>query len=191
MSSEEIISLKDTYITDFARKTVSDAGTIILQLFIIISVLGACNGLVLVTTRAPYQFYQLEYAKKFWNLGKLDPKTKMPINSIILSFFLIIIGIILFYITSVLPFFTESNYDISAIPIAFIYIVNGALFLGLFKLIKENPMKGNKFLKYLMLVFAILGNIIVLFGTFATLNGLSYFIFIVLGMLSGKFVIKK
>lgn len=190
MNSTEIISLKDTYITEFARKVAANTGAIILQLFIIISVLGACNGLVLATTRAPYQFYQLDYAKKFWNLGKISPKTNLPINSIIASFFLIIIGIILFYLTSVLPFFTENNYDISAIPIAFIYIVNGALFLGLFKLIRETPMKG-KSLKYIMLVFAILGNLIVLIGTFATLNGLSYFIFILLALFLGKFAIKK
>lgn len=191
MDSGEIISLKDTYITEFARKIASDGGAIVLQLFVIISVLGACNGLVLATTRVPYQFYHQDYAKKFWNLGKLDNKTRLPINSMILSFLLIIVGIALFYITNVLPFFTERNYDISAIPIAFIYIVNGALFLGLFKLIKENKMKGNKWVKYLMLLFAISGNAVVLMGTLLTPNGVSYFVLIILGLLLGKLVIKN
>lgn len=191
MDSGEIISLKDAYITEFARKIASDGGAIVLQLFVIISVLGACNGLVLATTRVPYQFYHQDYAKKFWNLGKLDNKTRLPINSMILSFLLIIVGVALFYITNVLPFFTERNYDISAIPIAFIYIVNGALFLGLFKLIKENKMKGNKWVKYLMLLFAISGNAVVLMGTLLTPNGVSYFVLIILGLLLGKLVIKN
>jgi APA family basic amino acid/polyamine antiporter len=39
MSGEEIIQLKDTYITEFARKIASNTGALLMQLFIIISVL--------------------------------------------------------------------------------------------------------------------------------------------------------
>ena len=62
MSSDEIQQLGDTYIIEFSRKISTEAGAIIIQLFIIISVLGTCNGLVLANTRAPYQFYNLEYS---------------------------------------------------------------------------------------------------------------------------------
>ena len=80
MGSDEVLKLKDTYITEFSRKMASNSGAIFMQLFIIISVLGTSNGLLLATIRVPFQFYNLDNSKKFFNLGKVDEKTKMHIN---------------------------------------------------------------------------------------------------------------
>lgn len=191
LSVGEIKYMKDTYITEFARNIGADMGVIIMQLFIIISVLGTCNGLVLANIRIPYQFYHLEASKKFWNLGKIDSKTQMPINSAFVAFILIIFYLFLYYLTNNLSFFVDRQYDISAIPIIFIYIVNMALFLGLIKLFKEGKLQGSNFFKYIMLLFAILGTGIVLIGSFLSPNGLSYLVITIIFMLLGRFVIKN
>lgn len=190
MGSDEVLKLKDTYITEFSRKMASNSGAIFMQLFIIISVLGTSNGLLLATIRVPFQFYNLDNSKKFLNLGKVDEKTKMPINSAIFAYAVILFYLLIYYFTNTNPYFTDIGYDVSAIPIAFIYMVNGALFVGLIGLLKKNIFKGNKFLKTAMVVIAILGVAIVLIGTATAPNGISYILISVLFVIAGFFAVK-
>ena len=190
MSGEEIILLKDTYITEFARKFASDSGAIIMQLFIIISVLGTSNGLLLASIRVPYQFSNLEKSKKFLNLSKVNEETKMPVNSGIFAVVLITTYIFIYYLTNTLPYFTEKNFDLSAIPIVFIYLVNGALFLGLFQMFRKKLFSKNSILQKIMAVVAVLGIVVVLFGTASATNGVTYFL-ITLLFLSLGFAVKK
>ena len=191
MDSSDILELKDTYITEFSRKIAAKSGAVLIQVFVIISVLGTSNGLLLASTRVPYQFYNLEFSRKFLNLGKVNVKTNTPINSSLLAFVVIVIYLILYYLTNTQPYFTERNYDLSAIPIAFIYMVNGSLFIGLLTLIRKNNFEGNKLMKYLMAVIAILGVVIVLIGTATAPNGISYILISILFILMGFFFIRN
>lgn len=187
MKSSDILSLRDTYIMEFSRRQASGIGALFIQLFIIISVLGTVNGLLLASLRVPFQFYNLEDSKKFLNLGKVDEKIGMPINSAILAYSLIIFYLLVYFLSNTLPFFTERGYDISAIPVTFIYIVNGALIFGLAKLIRNGKLEGGKTTKYIMSAIALLGILVVLIGTATANNGLSYivlsFIFTAVGFL--------
>ncbi|KIA82969.1 hypothetical protein OA84_05240 [Kaistella solincola] len=191
MSGEEIIALKDTYITEFARKIASNSGALIMQLFIIISVLGTSNGLLLATIRVPYQFSNLKKSKKFLNLTKIDEKTKMPVNSAIFGTLIILLYIVIYYITNTVSFFTAKNFDISAIPIIFIYLVNGALFIGLFQLFNRKLFSRNSLMKKIMAVIAVFGIAIVLFGTASAPNGITYFIINISFLLFGFIFLKK
>ena len=191
MSGEEIIHLKDTYITEFARKAASNSGAILMQLFIIISVLGTSNGLLLATIRVPYQFSNLEKSKKFLNLNKVDEKTKMPVNSAIFGTLCIVFYLVIYYLTNTNSFFTVKNFDLSAIPIIFIYLVNGSLFLGLFQLFRKKVFSRNSFFKKVITVIAVLGNTVVLFGTATAPNGITYFIINLLFIGAGFLLMKK
>ena len=191
MSGAEIIQLKDTYITEFARKIASNSGALLMQLFIIISVLGTSNGLLLATIRVPYQFSNLEKSRKFLNLNKIDEKTKMPVNSAIFGTVTIVFYLFIYYITNTHSFFTERNFDISAIPIIFIYLVNGALFLGLFQLFKKKLFSTNSLIKKVMAIIAVLGIVIVLFGTASAQNGITYFIINLIFLLTGFLLMRR
>ena len=191
MSGEEIIQLKDTYITQFARKIASNAGALLMQSFIIISVLGTSNGLLLATIRVPYQFSNLEKSKKFLNLNKIDEKTKMPINSAVFGALIIVVYLFIYYFTTTNPYFSAKNFDISAIPIVFIYIVNGALFIGLFQLFKKKVFSKNSVFKKLTAIIAVLGIAVVLFGTATAPNGILYFLINIGFFLAGFIFIKK
>ena len=162
-----------------------------MQVFIIISVLGTANGLLLATIRVPYQFSNLEKSKKFLNLNQINSKTKMPVNSAFLGLAIIIFYLAIYYITNTYPYFTERNFDLSAIPIVFIYLVNTALFIGLFKLLKQNVFSGNHFFKSAMAVVAILGAFTVLFGTLTSPNGWLYFVVTIVFVLAGFFFKKQ
>ncbi|MGA9213415.1 APC family permease [Kaistella sp.] len=191
MSGEEIIHLKDAYITEFARKAASNSGAILMQLFIIISVLGTSNGLLLATIRVPYQFSNLEKSKKFLNLNKVNEKTKMPINSAVFGTLIIVFYLCIYYINNTHPYFTQTNFDLSAIPIVFIYLVNGALFLGLFQLFKKKVFTKNSVFKKIITIIAVLGNVIVLFGTATAPNGLLYFVINILFILGGFLFMRR
>jgi APA family basic amino acid/polyamine antiporter len=191
MSGEEIIQLKDTYITEFARKIASNTGALLMQLFIIISVLGTANGLLLATIRVPYQFSNLEKSKKFLHLNKINESTKMPVNSAIFGTLIILVYIVIYYITNTVSFFTAKNFDISAIPIIFIYLVNGALFIGLFQLFNRKLFSRNSLVKKIMAVIAVLGIAVVLFGTASAPNGITYFIINIFFLLLGYIFLKK
>ena len=82
------------------------------------------------------------------------------------------------------------NFDLSAIPIVFIYLVNGALFLGLFQMFRKKLFSKNSILQKIMAVIAVLGIAVVLFGTASAANGITYFLvallFIALGFAAKK-----
>lgn len=191
MSGAEIIQLKDTYITEFARKIASNSGALIMQLFIIISVLGTSNGLLLATIRVPYQFSNLEKSKKFLNLSNVDEKTKMPVNSAVFGTVLITFYLLIYYFTNTHPFFTEKNFDLSAIPILFIYLVNVALFIGLFQLFRKKTFSKNSFFRKMMTIIAVFGNILVIFGTVTSPNGLTYFVITIFFLLGGFLLMRR
>ena len=191
MTNTEILTLQDTYITEYARKIGSNLGAILMQIFIIISVLGTANGLLLASTRVPYQFYNLEKSNKFFNLGKLSKRNNMPINSAILGTIGIAFYIIIYYITNTNEFFTSKGFDLSAIPIVCIYMINGMLFFGLLKLIKNNVFTGNKAIKYTLATVAIIGALLVLGGTASAANGITYIVISIVYGLAGYFFIKK
>lgn len=187
MDSAQILQLKDAYITEYSRTIASRAGAIVIQLFVIISVLGTANGLLLATIRVPYQFYNLDRARKFLKLGKVSERFKMPLNSAFFALAAIMLYMLVYYFTNVSRYFTAKSYDISAIPVAFIYIVIGALIAGLFSLLKNGALGGNKLTKSVMITVALLGILMVIVGSAVTQNGLSYLIisliFIIFGYL--------
>ncbi|MDO5616833.1 MAG: amino acid permease, partial [Cruoricaptor ignavus] len=191
IESKRILELRDNYITEFSRNMLGKTGAWLIQLFVIISVLGTGNGLLLANIRVPYQFYNLEYSKKFLNLGKLNAKTNTPINSALFAFSIMAVYIYLYYLTNTFSFFTAIDFDLSAVPIAFIYIVNGALFLGLIQLIKNGTFGKKRALKYFMALGAILGVSIVLIGTATSINGLLYIGISLVFFVCGLGLIKK
>ncbi len=191
MSPESVIQFKDSYIIEYSKQLGSNLAALVMQLFIIISVLGTANGLMLASIRVPFQFYHLKSSRKFLSLGKINEKTGMPLKSAFFAYACILFYLFVYYLTNTLPFFKEINYDLSAIPVAFIYVVNGALFVGLVRIIKEGKLEGNKKIKYLLALFALVGIIIVLTGTVLSDNGISYLLISAIFILSGLFFLRK
>lgn len=191
LSASQIITLKDNYIGEYASLVAGAGGKVLIQLFIIISVLGTSNGLLLASIRVPYQFYNLPHARKFASLGSINQLIQMPVRSAVFAFVIILIYFALYYITSTVPFFTERNFDISAIPIAFIYMVNGGLFIGLLSLIKRRIITGNRFKTKGTVFVAIFGVAIVLTGTLFSANGIFYILCSLVYVAVGLAMIKR
>lgn len=191
MDSKEIISLQDSYITEFARKLYSDTGALLIQVFVIISVLGTANGLLMANIRIPFQYHNLSKTKKFLNLNKIDAQTGMPVRSALFSYALLIIYFLIYYITNTVPFFKEKNFDLSALPVTIIYIINGALIFGLLKLAYQRIIEKNIILTSINVIVAISGIILVLIGTAVANNGIAYILISLLYIIIGLLLIKK
>ncbi|PCH74774.1 MAG: hypothetical protein COB98_09875 [Flavobacteriaceae bacterium] len=174
MGSDGVIAYGDAYITEFTREIASDFGAIVMQLVIIISVLGAGNAILIGALRVPYQLVNSGNSKHFLNVLKIDKKTNMPLNSAYLMFGLYTLMFVLYYFTSTNPLFVNANFELSNLPITFVYLINLSLYAGLFSLIKSGKISGNKWVKYSISSVAIFGAAIVLYGGITTSNSLLY-----------------
>ena len=191
MGGDGIISNGDAYITEFAREIANDFGAIIMQIIIIISVLGAGNAILIGALRVPYQLVNTGNSTHFLNVLNIDKKTNMPLNSAYLMFTLYTLMFVVYNVTSTFPLFVNAKFELSNLPITFVYLINLSLYAGLFKLIKTGEIPGNKFLKYTVSVIAIFGAAIVLYGGITTSNGLLYIAVVSVILLFGIKVFKK
>ncbi len=115
----------------------------------------------------------------------------MPLNSAFLGLGIVGFYMIAYGFTNMHPFFTRNNFDLSAVPIIFIYMVNGALFIGLFRLFKNSVFAGNMMMRKAMAVVAILGILVVLIGSATAQNGLVYFLISGILLLIGRSLMRK
>lgn len=191
MGSANAIAYKDAYITEFARSLASDTGAILMQLAIIISVLGAGNAILLAGLRVPYQLVNSGNAINFFNVVRIDANWNMPKNSAYFMLTLFIISFFLFYITNTNQFFIDLKFDLSSLPVTFVYVINLCLYVGLFKLIYTNKLGGNKLFKYIIAIIAIFGALIVLYGGITTSNGILYIAICLATLAIGLKVLKR
>ncbi|MBL4746564.1 MAG: APC family permease [Flavobacteriaceae bacterium] len=191
MGSDGVIAYGDAYIAEFARNIASDFGAIVMQIIIIISVLGAGNAILIGALRVPYQLVNSGNSVHFLQVLNIDKKTNMPLNSAYLMFGLYTLMFVLYYFTSTLPLFVEAKFELSNLPITFMYLINLSLYVGLFKLIKLGKFPGNKYIQYIVSVVAIFGAIIVLYGGITTSNGLLYITIVAGVLLLGTALFKK
>lgn len=182
MGSEGIIAHGDAYITEFARNIAADFGAIVMQLAIIVSVLGAGNAILIGGLRVPFQLVNSGNARNFLNVVQIDKKTNMPLNSAYFMLGLFTFMFVMYYITSTQPVFVAAKFDLSNMPVTFVYLINLSLYIGLYKLIKNGTLNGVKIIKYGVSTIAIIGALVVLYGGVSTSNGLLY-IALVLGVL--------
>ncbi len=121
LPANEIVVLGDDHVAAIARNLLGDMGARVILIFIIISVVGTVNGLVLGFIRQPYSLAldgKLFPGSK--RLARIHPKWNMPLASSLLAF-----SLCLFW--SAAHYFTHSfdllpNSDVSEISIALNYL---------------------------------------------------------------------
>jgi len=191
MGSDGVIAYGDAYITEFARGIALDLGAIVMQIFIIISVLGAGNAILIGALRVPYQLVNSGNSIPFFKVHKIDKKTNMPLNSAYVMFTLYVLMFVTYYFTSTQSVFVNAKFELSNLPVTFVYLINLSLYVGLFTVIKSGKILGNKVVKYSVSIVAIFGASIVLYGGITSSNGLLYIALVSFVLLLGARVYKK
>lgn len=156
-------------------------GAKIVLVFVVISVLGTVNGLVLGYIRMPYSLAIRNMIPFSKTLKKEDKRLNgMPLNSAIFAFVISMIWMILHYITQKIGM----RGDVSEIAIAVSYLNYVILYITVMKMTKKGEIK-SKFSGYFLPIMAIIGSIIILSGSVTNPMFPYYFVICAAIMASG------
>ena len=159
---DKVMSLGDAHV-DLAANTLFGAwGAKIVLTFVVVSILGTVNGLVMGHIRLPYSLALRGMFPKSEKIKIGNEKYGMPINSAIVSLLISIICLLIHFVTqkyALLP-----NSDISEISITINYVMYILLYVKVFKMGMDNEVKGLWKGK-LNPILATFGSLIILFGS--------------------------
>lgn len=144
-----------------ANQIFGGIGAKLILIFVIISVLGTLNGLVLAFIQLPYSLA----IRKMVPCSKLLTRQSkhfghMPVYSALIAFGLCLFWVFINYVTQV----NEIPGDISEVPVCLSYVLFAVLYITVIRLRKQGEIKGN-IMGYIVPGFAILGSIIIVVGT--------------------------
>lgn len=161
---EQILALGDAHVEMAATTLFGPIGAKLMVIFVIISVLGTSNGLILGGMRLPYALglRGMMPAKDY--LTKENEKLGgMPVGSTVVM----LVGMLFWWCVHFLSmkFDLLPGSDISEIAIVVHYLLFIPLYLSVIKLCKQGRIT-NKFYGYVSPVLACVGSLIVLIGGF-------------------------
>lgn len=138
-----------------------DFGAKMILVFVIISVMGTVNGLVLGYIRMPYSLAIRGMVPGSRILKKEDQRLNgMPLNSSVFAFVLSFIWLIINYITQT----GKMQGDVSEIAISISYLIYVVLYVAVIRMAVRKEIKGL-FKGYVVPVLAIVGSLIILMGS--------------------------
>ncbi|MFV0343719.1 MAG: APC family permease [Anaerocolumna sp.] len=162
VGTENVIAMGDDHVNYAATKLFGEMGGKLILVFIIISVLGTVNGLILGSIRLPYAMALRNMIPGSKAIKKTSEKLNgMPVNSAILATTLSLIWLGLHYITQ--KFNLLPNSDVSEISIVTNYLGYIILYVAVIRLTRKGEIKGV-IKGYIIPSLAILGALIILLG---------------------------
>ena len=158
---DNIIEMGDRHVYVAATNLIGNIGAKVLIIFIIISVAGVLNGVILGYIRLPYALAIRGMFPKQEKIGTIDEKYNSPIASAFIAFVISLFWLLLHYITQKANFLINS--DISEVPVVMSYILYIVLYFKVFGLWKSGELKSKlRGIVYPML--ATVGSLIILVG---------------------------
>ncbi|HHD2753508.1 TPA: APC family permease [Clostridium perfringens] len=159
---EMVMQLGDAHVDLAANKILGPMGAKIFIIFVIISIMGTVNGLLMGMIRLPYSLAIRGMFPKSDKIAKINDKLGIPVNSAIISLTVILFWVVIHYLTqkfNVLP-----NSDISEISITINYVLYIFLYIKVFNMGRSGEIQGiwRGFLNPLL---ATVGSLIILIGS--------------------------
>ncbi|SHJ22347.1 APC family permease [Parasporobacterium paucivorans] len=138
-----------------------DFGAKMILIFVIVSVIGTVNGLVLGFIRMPYSLAIRGMIPGSKKMKKLETGVNaMPLNSAITAFLLSLFWLVINYITQSMGM----KGDVSEIAICISYLIYVVLYVAVIRLARKREIKGV-FKGYIIPCLAIVGSFIILTGS--------------------------
>lgn len=171
---ENVMALGDAHVSLAAEKLFGPAFSKAILIFIVISVIGTVNGLVMGYIRMPYSLSLRNGMFPFSEqISKLDDRFQMPINSAICSFLLSTFWMIIHYLCT--KYNLLFNSDISEGAVGISYILYTLLYIKVIHMYLNKEIK-SKFKGIVCPVLAIIGSIIILSGSLQNKLFILYFL---------------
>ena len=159
---EKIMALGDAHVDLVAKSIFGPLGSKVIMTFVVISIIGTANGLIMGHIRMPYSLAIRGMLPKSKEIKKLNKFTGMSISSAIIAFISSCICLLFHYLTqkySLIP-----NGDISEISITVNYMLYVLLYYKVFRMGVSGEVKGLWRGK-INPIFATIGSLIILFGS--------------------------
>ena len=159
---ETIMSIGDAHVDLAANNLFGMWGSKIVLVFVIISIIGTVNGLIMGIIRLPYSLAIRGMFPKSEVIANVDEKTKMPINSTVVSFIISVSWLAVHYFTTktgLLP-----NSDISEISITMSYVLYALLYVKVLQLGIKKEIK-SVIRGIINPILALCGSAIILLGS--------------------------
>ncbi|MGL4737770.1 MAG: APC family permease [Cellulosilyticaceae bacterium] len=159
---ENVMALGDAHVDQAANMLLGPWGAKVILVFVVISVMGTVNGLIMGLIRLPYSLSLRGMFPNSAAVSKVNEKLGIPVVSALVGFVLCVIWTVVHYITQskgLLP-----NSDISEISITINYVLYIVLYVQVFKLARRGEIK-NFWRGYINPTLAILGSLMILFGS--------------------------
>ncbi|MBE6053743.1 MAG: APC family permease [Clostridium sartagoforme] len=170
---EKIMALGDAHVDLVANMIFGAWGAKIILTFVVISILGTVNGLIMGHIRLPYSLAIRGMFPKSKTVKVVNESLGMPIFSAVVAFIISIICLTLHFITvkyNLLP-----NGDISEISITVNYMLYILIYFKVFKMGLDREIKGI-WRGIINPILATIGSLIILFGSLSNPLFLSYLI---------------
>lgn len=159
---EQIIALGDEHVNVAANMLFGSSGAKIILTFVVISVLGTVNGLILGGMRLPYSLANRNMFPNSKKVSLISEKLDVPIFSSIIMFIVCLIWYIVHYL--VFEYSLLQGSDISEIAIVMNYVCYIALYFGVIKLFKKGEIK-SKISGLFNPIMATIGSLIIFTGS--------------------------
>lgn len=141
VGADKVIELGDAHVAYAASSLFGNWFAKAITVFVIISVMGTVNGLVLGFIRMPYSMSLRNNFMPFSNkLSKINTRFNMPINSAIFAYGLAAFWMIVHYLTT--KFGLLPNSDVSEISIAISYLLYLVLYAKVFMMYLSKDIKS-------------------------------------------------
>lgn len=165
---DQIIALGDDHVAQAATVVFGEAGAKLILVFVIISVIGAVNGLIIGIIRLPYSLAQRGFFPKHPKISQIDEKLDIPVHSAIGSFIICMCWYVAHYFVMKYDLLTGS--DVSEIAIVVSYVFYIALYISVLKLHKQGVIVGT-FKGRVFPILASIGSLIIFAGSIINTSG--------------------
>ncbi len=185
---ENVMSLGDSHVNVAANSIFGVYGAKIILIFVIISIMGTVNGLIMGYIRMPYSLAIRNMFPKAESLSKINDKYKMPVLSAFLVMAISLFWTIVHYIN--VKFNMLQNSDISEISITINYVLYIVFYVKVIRMGLSKEIKGA-FRGFINPCLAIGGSLIILFGSMSNALFFIYALICFLVILSAMIFYKK
>lgn len=161
---DQVMEMGDASVTLIAEKLLGTTFAALITAFVTISVMGTTNGVILGSIRLPYSLALRNALPGSAVLRRLNPVSKMPVNSAIFAMAVCMIWWVVHFLQN--QFGWLVNGDISEIAIAMSYLLYIPLYLVLFGMWRRGSIKTIRY-GLIFPIFATFGSLFVLLGSMA------------------------
>lgn len=175
VTPSEIEVLGDAHVYAAATQIFGQYGAIIIKLFVVIAVYGGLNGMVLAYLRLPHDIINQGLMKDVLNIDKKLGNTGFASGVIVFELIVIALILTIHILANEAIIFgnLSAPFDISTLPITFVYIIYIALYVRVFKVTKKT--KTKRLLLSVYVVLATLISLVVIVGA-TQINGALYIV---------------